>query len=71
MLSCKGDKEKSIMSACFPKTSRPTGSWTAADQLCDDLLAKALNVHNPKDNVTRSVAKKRIGGALSQQLDFQ
>lgn len=36
-----------------------------------NLLAKALDDHNPKDNVARPVAKKRIGGALLMHAVYQ
>lgn len=52
--------KKSIMSACFPIQSWQTGSWTAEGQLWDGLLAKALDDHNSKGNVTCLAAKKRI-----------
>lgn len=53
------------------KNAGPQDRGTAAGQLWDDLLAKALDDHNPKDNVTRPVAKKRIGGALLMHAVYQ
>lgn len=42
-----------------------------ANRIVDDLLAMALYDHNPKDNITRPVAKKRVRGAFLMHAVYQ
>lgn len=72
-LSCKGVEEEGIMSACFfPKKILADRIVERLQVSCEMICwRRALDDHNPKDNVTRPVAKKRIGGALLMHAVYQ
>lgn len=71
MLSCKGDEEESIMSACFPIQGWQTGSWTA-EVSCEMVCWRRLWMTIiPRATLHAWRPRSELGGAILIHAVYQ